>query len=56
MAKIPSLNDLHKNNVPEENEEVEESTVAMEEESVNETVETEAASQEIMLPIEEETK
>ena len=49
------------NNVPEENEEVEESTVAMEEESVNEeqdneTVETEAASQEIMLPIEEETK
>lgn len=57
------------NNVPEENEEVEESTVAISEETVEkeseneeqegsgsintETVETEAASQEIMLPIEE---
>ena len=42
------------NNVPEENEEVEESTVATQEEI--QEVETEAASQEIILPIEEESE
>lgn len=40
MAKIPSLNDLHKNNIPEENEEV--STETVDKEEAGRIVKTEA--------------